>query len=56
MLLLKALNSVQDLFLDVPAASPQWLFWDFVKLYQNQDSFFLMAKAAIHSNRRKKLL
>ena len=49
MLLLKVLNCVQDLFLDVPAASHPWLFWDFVKLHGNQDSFFLMAKAAIHS-------
>jgi hypothetical protein len=56
MLLLKALNCVQDLLLNVPAATLPWLFWDFVKLHANQDSSFLMAKAAIHSNRRKKLL
>jgi len=52
MSLLKGLNSVQDLLLNVPAANHPWLFWDFVKLYQNRDSFFLSAKAAIHSKRR----
>jgi hypothetical protein len=44
MLLLKALNSVQDLFLNVPAANHPWLFWDFVKLHGNQDSSFLDGK------------
>jgi hypothetical protein len=40
MLLLKGLNSVQGLCLDVPAASPQWLFWGFAKLFGDQDSSF----------------
>jgi len=48
------LNCVQDLLLNVPAANHPWLLSDFVKVHGNQDSSFLMAKAATHSNRREK--
>jgi hypothetical protein len=34
------LSNVQDLFLNVPAVSPPWLFRDFVKLLGNQVDFF----------------
>jgi hypothetical protein len=34
------LNNVQDLFLNAPAVSPPWLFWDFVGLHGNQVDFF----------------
>jgi len=54
MLLLKGLNSVQDLFLSVRVVSRQWLFWDFVNLYGNQDSSFLWQGLAIHSKQEEK--
>jgi len=39
------LYNAQDLFLNVPAVSHPWLFWDFVKLAGNPDNAFLPAKA-----------
>ena len=56
MLLLKGLNNVQDLFLNVRVVSHPWLFWDSVNLHGKQDSSSLWQSLAIHSNRRKKLL
>jgi len=40
MLLLKGLNNIQGLFLNVPGVSHPWLFWDFVKLHGGQDNSF----------------
>jgi len=54
MLLLKGLNNVQDLFLSVRIVSCQWLFWDSVNLYGNQDSSFLWQRLAIHSKQEEK--
>ena len=54
MLLLKWLNSVQGLFLSGRIVSRQWLFWDSVNLYGNQDSSFLWQRLAIHSKQEEK--
>ncbi len=54
-LLLKVLNNAPGLFLNVPFVRLQWLLLDFVELYGNQGSAFLMDKAWSTLKQEKKL-
>jgi hypothetical protein len=50
---LKGLNNVPDLFLNAPAASLPWLFWDFGKVHGIQDNNSLTAGTSSSFNKKE---
>jgi len=48
--------TVQGPFLSAPAASPRWLFWDFVARHGTPDKTLILARAAVHSKQEETAL